>query len=116
WSYGHGRAADDPRYLHRREVDWVSTDCALVRAELADLVDGSLEGAQRDADLGFAVRAAGFKVVYQPAATATLHDEAVAYAEADPTCELSVVIPTHNRAGLLRESLESLAAQTVSHD
>src|SRR5581483_581563 len=25
WSYGHGRAADDPRYLHRREVDWVSS-------------------------------------------------------------------------------------------
>src|SRR4051794_33628648 len=29
WSYGHGHAADDPRYLHVRQVDWVDTDFAL---------------------------------------------------------------------------------------
>ena len=73
WSYGHGRSADDPRYLHVREVDWVSTDFALIRLDAlraAGGIDPGLEGEERDADLGFALRRAGYAVVYQPYAEA----------------------------------------------
>ncbi|HET6171004.1 MAG TPA: glycosyltransferase [Gaiellales bacterium] len=119
WSYGNGKAGDDPRYLHVREVDWVSTDCALLRLEAlraAGGFDPALEGEQRDADLAFALRRAGYAVVYQPYAVATVHDQAVEVADTEASCEISVVIPTHDRAELLRDSLESLARQSIESD
>ncbi|HEY3612592.1 MAG TPA: glycosyltransferase, partial [Gaiellales bacterium] len=118
WSYGHGGQADDPRYLHVREVDWVSTDFALVRIaalRAAGGVDAALTGELRDADLGFALRRAGYRVLYQPNAEAVVRGQA-AEVVTEATCELSVVIPTHDRAGLLRDALESIARQSVAHD
>ncbi|MDX6596824.1 MAG: hypothetical protein QOE87_711, partial [Gaiellales bacterium] len=119
WSYGHGLQADDPRYLHVREVDWVSTDCALVRIaalRAAGGFDPSLAGEERDADLAFALRRAGYTVVYQPNAEATVHEHAVDTAGLEAACELSVVMPTHDRAELLRDALESLVGQSVARD
>ncbi len=119
WSYGHGRQGDDPRYLHAREVDWVSTDCALVRVaalRAAGGFDPALAGEERDADLAFALRRAGYAVVYQPFAEAVVHDQAAETADAAATCELSVIMPTHDRAELLRDALESLVGQSVARD
>ena len=95
-----------------RAVDWASTDLLLVRTEALRAAGGLAtdlgEGAARAADLGLRLRAAGFRVLYQPEAVAVVTPGAGALPAAE--LDLTVVIPTHNRAALLRDSLESLAA------
>src|SRR6185436_19427567 len=100
---------------HVREVDWASTDFLLVRTEALREAGGlgNARGAARDADLAFRLRAAGYRVLYQPEAVATLLDEPL---PAPAELDLTVVIPSHNRAALLRESLESLAEQTLDRE
>jgi glycosyltransferase involved in cell wall biosynthesis len=74
--YGAGWAADDPRCLYLREVDYCSGRALLLRREALDAidwpgVDGGLDWA--DVELGFALRQGGWRVLYCPSATATVH-------------------------------------------
>lgn len=73
--YGAGWAADDPRTLYLREVDYCSGRALLLRREALDAVgwpegDGSLDWA--DVELGFALRAAGWRVLCCARATAAV--------------------------------------------
>lgn len=72
-NYGNGDAAHRPEYEYRREVDYCSGACILVRRELLDRLGGLDEryspAYYEDTDLAFAARSLGYKVVYQPLAT-----------------------------------------------
>lgn len=72
--YARGWAADDPRALYLREVDYCSGRALLLRRAALDAVGwpgggDALDWA--DVELGFALREAGWRVLYCPRATAT---------------------------------------------
>ena len=78
WNYGRG---DDPArypYGHVREVDYCSAACLAVRRDLWDRLGGFDErfvpAYYEDTDLCFAIRQAGYRVVYQPAAVVVHHE------------------------------------------
>ncbi|MCE4371126.1 glycosyltransferase [Xanthomonas hortorum] len=77
WSYGRFESADDPRYAYVRAMDYCSgAAIALPRALLQTL--GGLDrrympAYYEDTDLAFAVRAAGYRVLVQPASV-VVHD------------------------------------------
>ena len=73
WVYGKGEAEPDaPPYACRRAPDYASGACLLVRRSAFDAVGGFDERYApayfEDTDLSFALRAAGWKVLYEPAA------------------------------------------------
>ncbi|MCW2665408.1 MAG: glycosyl transferase [Frankiales bacterium] len=78
WNYGRRWSPEDPRVLHRREVDYVTGAVLLARRSLLEQLGGFDErfvpAYFEDTDLGFAARAAGFRVLYEPAAV-VVHDE-----------------------------------------
>jgi GT2 family glycosyltransferase len=78
WNYGRGFAGDDPRALHRRDVDYVSGAALLVKRELFERLGGFDDryapAYYEDVDLAFSAREAGLRVVYEPTAT-VVHDE-----------------------------------------
>lgn len=78
WNYGRFDAPDDPRYSFVRDVDYCSgAAIAVPRALFASLGGFDRRYAPayyEDTDLAFAVRAAGLRVLYQPAAR-VVHDE-----------------------------------------
>ncbi len=78
WNYGRFAAPDDPRFASVRDVDYVSgAALAIPRALFAAVGGFDLRYAPayyEDTDLAFAVRDAGHRVLYQPAAR-VLHDE-----------------------------------------
>jgi GT2 family glycosyltransferase len=71
-NYGRGGDSQDPRYDFVREVDYCSGACvAIPRALFAELggFDPRYTPAYyEDTDLAFSVRAAGYRVIYQPRA------------------------------------------------
>jgi GT2 family glycosyltransferase len=71
WNFGRGDDPDKPAYGYRKDVDYVSGACLMLRRPLWDQLGGFDErfapAYYEDADLCFAVRAAGYRVVYQPA-------------------------------------------------
>lgn len=70
WNYGRGARADDPSYEYVRDADYCSGAALLVRRSLFNQLGGFDERYApayfEDSDLCFAVRRAGFRVVYQP--------------------------------------------------
>lgn len=80
WNYGRFEDPDDARFNFRREVDYCSGAAILLRRDLftrLGLFDTRYTPAYyEDTDLAFAVRAAGLKVFYEPAAT-VVHFEGI---------------------------------------
>jgi GT2 family glycosyltransferase/glycosyltransferase involved in cell wall biosynthesis len=72
WNYGKFESPEDPRFAYLRDCDYVSgaaiaIPCALFAA-LGGFDTRYAPAYYEDTDLAFAVRAAGHRVVYQPAA------------------------------------------------
>jgi GT2 family glycosyltransferase len=71
WTYGRFEKRDDPRFLYRRDADYVSGASLMIDASLYRSIggfDGRYAPAYcEDMDLAFSVRAAGRRVIYQPA-------------------------------------------------
>jgi GT2 family glycosyltransferase len=80
WNYGRFDDPDDPRYAFRREADYCSGAAILLRADLFRRLGGFdtryAPAYYEDTDLAFAVRAAGFRVYYEPAST-VVHFEGI---------------------------------------
>ncbi|MGV8961134.1 MAG: glycosyltransferase [Stenotrophomonas sp.] len=78
WSYGRFESAEDPRYASLRDADYCSgAALAIPRAlfeSLGGLDDRYAPAYYEDTDLAFAVRAAGKRVLVQPASR-VVHDE-----------------------------------------
>ncbi|MDR2013615.1 MAG: glycosyltransferase [Rhodanobacter sp.] len=80
WNLGRFGDPDDPSYAFRREADYCSGAAILLRRDLFARLDGFdtryTPAYYEDTDLAFAVRAAGLKVYYEPAAT-VVHFEGI---------------------------------------
>lgn len=70
WNFGRMDDPDKPEYNYVKETDYISGACLLIRAGLWQQLggfDGRYAPAYyEDADIAFAARKSGFKVVYQP--------------------------------------------------
>lgn len=80
WNVGRFEDPEDPRYNFRREADYCSGAAIMLRRDLFARL-GSFDARYtpayyEDTDLAFAVRAAGLKVWYEPAAT-VVHFEGI---------------------------------------
>lgn len=80
WNYGRNEQPDDPRYWPVRDVDYCSGAALLVRRDLFNKVGGFdrrfSPAYYEDADLAFAVRAAGFRTVVHPGSVVMHHEGA----------------------------------------
>lgn len=78
WNYGRFASPDDPRFGYLRDADYVSGAAIAIPTALFRALGGFdtryAPAYYEDTDLAFAVRAAGRRVLYQPAAR-VLHDE-----------------------------------------
>ncbi|MGO8876545.1 MAG: glycosyltransferase [Acidimicrobiales bacterium] len=70
WNFGGGDDPADPAYNFRRDVDYCSGACLLVRREVLDATDGLdtrfVPAYYEDTDLAFSARRLGYRVVYEP--------------------------------------------------
>ena len=70
WNYGRFEDRNDPRFLYRRDADYVSGAALMIESTLFHAVGGFdrryAPAYCEDMDLAFAVRAAGRRVIYQP--------------------------------------------------
>lgn len=78
WSYGRFESAEDPRYSALRDVDYCSGAALMIPRALWDTLGGFdiryRPAYYEDTDLAFKVRAAGHRVLVQPASR-VVHDE-----------------------------------------
>ena len=78
WNYGRFESPQDPRFAYLRDADYVSGAAVAIPRALFQQVGGFdpryAPAYYEDTDLAFAVRAAGKRVLYQPAAR-VVHDE-----------------------------------------
>lgn len=70
WNLGRFETRDDPRFLYRRDTDYVSGAALLIGRDLFEQVGGFdtrySPAYCEDMDLAFAVRQAGRRVIYEP--------------------------------------------------
>lgn len=70
WNYGNGQNPALPEFNYVKEVDYISGASIMIRRELWESIGGFDERFApaycEDSDLAFAVRKAGYKVLYQP--------------------------------------------------
>jgi GT2 family glycosyltransferase len=78
WNYGYSDNVDRPEYNFARDVDYVSGAALLVRAELFRELGAFDEryapAYYEDADLCFAARVHGMRVVYEPSSVVTHYE------------------------------------------
>lgn len=78
WNYGRNESADDCRFAYVRDADYASGAAIAIPRALFKTLGGFdaryAPAYYEDTDLAFAVRAAGLRVLYQPAAVVA-HDE-----------------------------------------
>ncbi len=78
WNYGRSDSPLRPEYNFTRDVDYVSGASLLVRTELFASLGGFdrrfAPGYYEDADLCFAARARGYRVVYEPRSVVTHYE------------------------------------------
>lgn len=78
WNYGRNESPDDCRYAYLRDADYCSGAAIAIPRALFERLGGFdtryAPAYYEDTDLAFAVRAAGLRVVYQPASV-VVHDE-----------------------------------------
>lgn len=78
WNYGRFQSPDDPRYAYARDADYLSGAAIAIPRTLFTQLGGFnthyAPAYYEDTDLAFAVRHAGKRVLYQPAARVA-HDE-----------------------------------------
>ncbi|SFA83221.1 Glycosyltransferase, GT2 family [Amycolatopsis marina] len=78
WNYGRGGFTHELRYQTLREVDYCSGAALLVRTDLFNRIGGFdtryAPAYYEDTDLAFAVRAAGFRTMVQPASVVVHHE------------------------------------------
>ncbi|MBK6508276.1 MAG: glycosyltransferase [Haliea sp.] len=71
WNFGRTDDPASPEYNYVKETDYISGACLLIRRGLWEELGGFdqrfVPAYYEDTDLCFAVRAAGYKVIYQPA-------------------------------------------------
>lgn len=87
----HGYLAKPEEFSERRDVDFVTFACALIKREVLERIGYMDEGYApiyyEDADFCLRARAAGFRIVYEPAAT-LLHKESVSMNKQPPRPKL----------------------------
>ena len=70
WNFGKFGSREDPRYAYVRDADYCSGAAIAIPKELFDALGGFdaryAPAYYEDTDLAFAVRAAGYRVLYQP--------------------------------------------------
>lgn len=82
WNYGRFDYPESPEFNYRKEVDYISGACILVRKILWDRIGGFDErfapAYYEDTDLAFEIRRQGYRVVYQPLSR-VIHLEGVSH-------------------------------------
>jgi len=116
WNFGRGDDPDEPKYNYVREVDYISGASLLVRRDLFAALGGFDEAFApaycEDADLAFRIRAAGFKVLYQPLSR-VVHFEGISNGT-DPTRGIKR-FNAINRHKLVARWSDVLAAENYPH-
>lgn len=112
WNYGRGEHPQDCRFTYRRDADYLSgaaiaLPLALFRT-LGGLDSRYAPAYYEDTDLAFAVRAAGYRTLYQPEAV-VVHVEG-ATAGTDPGAGVKAA-QTRNRAVFAHKWAAALTAQ-----
>ena len=116
WNYGRFGDPADPRYAYLRDVDYASGAAIAIPRDLFLRLGGFdaryAPAYYEDTDLAFAVRAAGQRVLYQPAAR-VVHDEGTSAGT-----DLGSGVKAHqvrNREVFLAHRREALALQPAPH-
>ncbi|MCA8307009.1 glycosyltransferase [Burkholderia sp. AU28942] len=80
WNFGRFESPDNPQFLYRRRVDYISGAAMMIDAALFGQLGGLdaryAPAYYEDTDLAFAVRAAGKQVFYQPQSL-VIHNEGI---------------------------------------
>jgi GT2 family glycosyltransferase/ubiquinone/menaquinone biosynthesis C-methylase UbiE/glycosyltransferase involved in cell wall biosynthesis len=94
WNYGRYQDSKNPSFSFRRDVDFCSGACLLVRNDLWQKVGGFdaqfAPAYYEDADLAFSARALGYRVVYEPKSV-VIHKEGSSYGTDASTTKTSLM-------------------------